>query len=78
MENMGDDLPFILPKLEAMDFLDDFPGRTEHESSAKVYTGMYTDVSGAVMDRVVAKYKADVEMFGYSFSGYVKEEAPGQ
>ena len=77
METLGDDLPFILPKLDAMQFMDNFPGWAEYEASAKVYTDMYTDVSTAVMDRVVDKYKADVEMFGYSFSGYVKE-ATGQ
>ena len=80
METLGDDLPFILPKLGATEFLNNFPGRTEHQASetSDVYTDMYTGVSKAVMDQVVAKYKADVDMFGYSFSGYVKEAAPGQ
>ena len=73
LETIQADLKEILPHLNATEFSATFPTR---KLSAKEignnyrYTHMYTSLPNSLLQRVFDKYKADADMFGYTFEKY--------
>ena len=70
---MEDDFNVLLPILDAEDYATEFPEKNVRKEISYKYGDMYRDVRKSVMSPLIKKYKADAEMFGYSFDDYLKK-----
>ena len=60
----------LLPKLDAENFIDNFPDRNHGTFDGNKYQKMYLNISKSILLPVFKKYQVDADMFGYSFDGY--------
>ena len=74
LESLGEGLKHILPVLHGEEFLDTFPERKlKADPSKSKYLAMYKDIPYNVLKPVLDKYKADADMFGYTFDEYINQ-----
>ena len=71
MDKIQADLAVILPHFNATDLIESFPRSNENKLKDFKYSDMYTNISAAVLEKVVDKYRADVDMFGYEYGDYL-------
>ena len=73
LETLSEDLPFILPHLNATDFSDHFPTVKLRDTSDTRHAHLFRNAPFPLVKAVIDKCRPDADMFGYSFDGYVRE-----
>ena len=73
LEKIQEDLPFILEHFDALDLADSFPTNKLHKGRKAAYADLFSNASFSVLKPVLEKYRADADMFGYTFHEYVRE-----
>ena len=76
LETIWMDLEEILPHLDASKYTDKFPTVKLRETGDNRYVDMYKSLPMSVLQPVFHKYKADADMFGYTFDKYIPEKSP--
>ena len=73
-ETLDADLDQILPKLASLQIKDKFPHVHPNKEAPPSYRTMYYDIPLSILQPVLDKYKADADMFGYTFDEYIKSK----
>ena len=70
LETLQTDLREILPHLDAVKYIEKFPKVKLRTTGDNRYAPMYTSLPQYVVKPIFNKYKADADMFGYTFNKY--------
>ena len=73
LETLNEDLLFILPHLNATDYIDSFPTRKIKDTNDTKYAHLFRNAPFPLVKAVIDKCRPDADMFGYNFDGYVSE-----
>ena len=73
LENLDSDLNVILPHFEAEDLKHKFPKLNSNKGRSSSYQTFYHGLPSSVLKPVLDKYRADADMFGYTFDEYLEE-----
>ena len=75
LETIGTDVKEILPHLDAAEYIETFPAVKLRQTGDNRYAHMYTSLPLSVLQPIFDKYKADADMFGYTFDKYVTDKS---
>ena len=73
VETLQEDVRELLPKLNATDYIDDFPHVNMGAQCPGKYSKMYASIPEDILHNVLEKYQPDADMFGYSFDDYLRK-----
>ena len=73
LETIGTDVKQILPHWNALESASKFPAVKLKKTGDNRYAHMYRELPASIVQPILDKYKADADMFGYSFEMYAPD-----